>query len=79
MDEERLPQQILNWTPPGTRKRGRPKTRWKEGVLRATKECGLREGDWEDRPRWRLCRRTLPYIIERLHTYKKTFFCCMMS
>jgi hypothetical protein len=48
MDEERLPQQILKWTSPGTRKRGRPKTRRKEGVLRVTKECGLREGDWED-------------------------------
>jgi hypothetical protein len=26
MDEERLPQKILNWIPIGRRKRGRPKT-----------------------------------------------------
>jgi hypothetical protein len=25
MDEERLPQRTLNWTPAGRRKRGRPK------------------------------------------------------
>jgi hypothetical protein len=27
---------ILNWEPTGRRKRGRPKTKRKEGVLRAT-------------------------------------------
>jgi hypothetical protein len=35
MDEERLPQKILNWMPTGRRKRWRPKTRLKEGVLTA--------------------------------------------
>jgi hypothetical protein len=36
MDEERLPQKkFLNWIPTGRRKRGRPKTRLKEGVLTA--------------------------------------------
>jgi hypothetical protein len=25
-----------------------------EGVLRAMEECGLQDGDWEDRLRWRL-------------------------
>jgi hypothetical protein len=29
MAEETLPQKILNWTPTGRRKIGRPKTRWK--------------------------------------------------
>jgi hypothetical protein len=41
MDEERLPQNILNWIPSGRRKRGRPKTRWKEVILRALEESGL--------------------------------------
>jgi hypothetical protein len=54
MDEEKLPRKILNWIPAGRRKRGRPKTRWKEGVLRSMEECGLRDEDWEDRLRWRL-------------------------
>jgi hypothetical protein len=40
-DEERLHRHILNWTPTGRRKIGRPKTRWKEGVLRAIEDCGL--------------------------------------
>jgi hypothetical protein len=54
INEEILPQKILNWIRTGRRKRGRPKTRWKEGILRAMIECGLRDGDWEDRLRWRL-------------------------
>jgi hypothetical protein len=29
---------ILNWIPTGRRKRGRPETRWKEGVLRSMEE-----------------------------------------
>jgi hypothetical protein len=33
IEEERLPQNILNWTPTGRIKRERPKTRWKECVL----------------------------------------------
>jgi hypothetical protein len=44
MNEERLPHEILNWIPIGRRKRGIPKTRWKEGVLRAMEECNLRDG-----------------------------------
>jgi hypothetical protein len=35
MDEEILPQQILSRIPTGRRKKGRMKTRWKEGILRA--------------------------------------------
>jgi hypothetical protein len=38
--EERLPQQILNWDTYWKKEK-----RWKEGVLRAMKECGLRDGD----------------------------------
>jgi hypothetical protein len=76
--EERLPQKILNWIPTGRRKRGRPKTRWKECVLRAMEECGLRDGGWEDRLRWRLGverrRRTTTYSY--IHT--KTFEICVV-
>jgi hypothetical protein len=39
MDEYCL--KIFNWILTGRGKRGRPKTRWKEGVLRAMEECGL--------------------------------------
>jgi hypothetical protein len=65
MDEERLPRKILNWIRIGRRERGRPRTRWKEGVLRAMKECGLQDGQWEDRLRWRLG-------VERLHRSRGT-------
>jgi hypothetical protein len=59
MDEERLPQIILNWIPAGRRKIGRPKTRWKS--------CGR---IWSTK--WRLggqtsleigCQKKLPYVI----------------
>jgi hypothetical protein len=54
MGEEKLPQTVLNWIPTGRTKSGRPKTRWKEGILIAMEECGLRDGDWENRLCWRL-------------------------
>jgi hypothetical protein len=55
MDGERLYQNILNWTPNERRKRERPKSKWKEGVLREScGRSGLRDetgrtdfdGDW---------------------------------
>jgi hypothetical protein len=52
MDEERLPQCILNLIPAGRRKRGRPKDGKK--AYSVMEECGLRDADWEDRLRWRL-------------------------
>jgi hypothetical protein len=73
MSEERLPQKILNWTPTGRRKRGRPETRWKKGVLRAMKEFGLRNGDfygdWVSRG-VEIRHRTATYI----HIYTKMAF-----
>jgi hypothetical protein len=41
MDEERLPQKILNWILTGIRKRGRPKARRREGILKVMEESGL--------------------------------------
>jgi hypothetical protein len=71
MDEERLPQKILNWIRTERRKRGRPKTRWKEGVLTAMEECGLRDGDWEDILRWRLGDEIRSHMSHNdyIHTY----------
>jgi hypothetical protein len=43
LNEERLPQKMLNWTPTGTRKRRGQKTRWQQGVLTAVKDF---VGDW---------------------------------
>jgi hypothetical protein len=59
MEEESLPQKILNLTPTGSGKSGRSKGRWKEDVLKAMQEC-LRHREWEDRVCWRL-------LVERRH------------
>jgi len=32
MEEERLPKEVRKWSPPGRRKRGRPKLTWAEGI-----------------------------------------------
>ena len=37
----------------GRRRRGRPKFRWKDNVLKDMQEKGLREQDAQDRRRWR--------------------------
>jgi hypothetical protein len=53
MPGNRLPLKILEWEPEGTRRRGRPKERWIDGVRRGMTNHGLTEEDSRDRDRWR--------------------------
>jgi hypothetical protein len=53
MEEGRLPKQIMKWSPPGRRKRGRSKLTWVEGIRGLMGEKGLVEEDWNDRDEWR--------------------------
>ena len=39
----------MKWSPPGRRKRGRPKATWAEGIRGLLGEKGLIEEDWNDR------------------------------
>jgi hypothetical protein len=52
MNDERWPKKVLNWNPPGRRKRGRPPETWMKQVWRDMEERNLAEGDWRDRGRW---------------------------
>jgi hypothetical protein len=49
----RLPLKVLEWEPEGTRRRGRPKERWIDGIRRSTTNHGLTEEDTRDTDRWR--------------------------
>jgi hypothetical protein len=42
MPGNRLPLKVLEWEPEGTRRRGRPKERWTDGVRRSMTNHGLR-------------------------------------
>jgi hypothetical protein len=53
MEEGRLPKQVMKWSPPGRRKRGRPKLTWWKGFEDCWGEKGLVEEDWNDRDEWR--------------------------
>jgi len=53
MEESRLPKEDTKWSPPGRRKRGRPKLTWVEGIRGLMGEKGLMEEDWNDRDNWR--------------------------
>jgi hypothetical protein len=53
MENGRLPIEVMKWRPPGSRKRGRPKLSWAEGIRGLTGEKGLMEEDWNDRSNWR--------------------------
>jgi hypothetical protein len=53
MPGNRLPRKILEWEPEGTRRRGRPKERWIDGVRRSMTNHGLTEWDTRDTYRWR--------------------------
>jgi hypothetical protein len=53
MPGNRLPLKILEWEAEGTRRRGRPKERWIDGVRRGMTNHRLTEEDTRDRDRWR--------------------------
>ena len=53
MEEGRLTKKVMNWSPPGRRKRGRSKLTWAEGIRGLVGEKGLMEEDWNDRGNWR--------------------------
>jgi len=53
MEEGRLPKEVMKWSPPGRRKRGRPKLTWTEGIRGLMGEKGLIEEDWNERGNWR--------------------------
>jgi len=43
----------MKWSPPGRRKRGRPKATWAEGIRGLFGEKGLIEEDWNERDKWK--------------------------
>jgi len=49
MEEERLPKEILEWSPPGRRKRVRPELTWAEGIKGLMGGKGLMEEDCNER------------------------------
>jgi len=53
MEEGRLPKKGMKLSPPGRRKRGRPKATWAEGIRGLMVEKGLMEEDWNDRDKWK--------------------------
>lgn len=52
-EEGHLGRRMLDMDLPGTRRRGRPKTRWKDAVERDLNWTGLTQEDSGDRGRWR--------------------------
>ncbi|XP_030763703.1 uncharacterized protein LOC115888211 [Sitophilus oryzae] len=54
MEHQRWPYRIYSWSPPGKRKRGRPRRSWNEAIRRAMEDRNLEEEDVLDRNRWRL-------------------------
>ena len=52
MEEGRLPKEVIKWSPPGRRKRGRPKLTCAEGIRGLMGEKGLMEEGWNDRDKW---------------------------
>ena len=53
MEEGRLPKEVLKWSQPGRRKRGRPKLTWAEGIRGLVGEKGLKKEDWNDSSNWK--------------------------
>ena len=53
MEEDHVVKRVMTKAIPGKRKRGRPKTRWKDVCKRDMQTVGLREGDARDRAYWK--------------------------
>ena len=53
MEEGRLPKKVMEWSPPGRRKRGKPKLTWAEEIRGLMEEKGLMEEGWNDRDTWK--------------------------
>ena len=66
-DNEHILRKVLRADIPGKRKRGRPKTRWKDACHRDLKSTGLRAGEETDRAMWR---RKITIIPATLHDGK---------
>ena len=56
MDPTRLPKITINWKPEGSKKRGRPRRTWKDGIYTATSErdTSIRMGEWNNRRQWNM-------------------------
>lgn len=54
MADTRLPKKVLEWVPPGRRRRGRPAKRWVEGIHEEMERCQLPEDLYHDRFLWRI-------------------------
>ena len=71
MPNERPPKVALNWTPPGKRKAGRPRTTWRRTVTPELQELGYTIGQAQhlakDKVKWRkLVTAYVPYGMKRM-------------
>ena len=53
LDQERLPTRILEWCPPGRRRKERPRKSGMQEVTTGMRERGIDDLEWVDREGWR--------------------------
>ena len=54
MNEERLPRKILEWYPPGRRRKERPRNSWLQELKPGMREKGINSMEWIDKQEWRI-------------------------
>jgi hypothetical protein len=70
MTDERIPKRTLEMKLRGRRPRGRPRTRWRDQVMRDVEKRGKKwmqvkqDREWEDRDRWRFLCNSQPKKLE---------------
>ena len=51
--ERYMAREVMEMEIPGNRRRGRPRTKWKDKIAEDMREKQLRDGDYNDRNKWR--------------------------
>ena len=81
MPGDSIPKVALRWTPPGKRKRGRPKMTWRQTVMAELREMGLSRMRFRPQPRTGPCGETLlwPCVPEGTKRISKKLNTCIVS
>jgi hypothetical protein len=68
MEDCRTARQVAEWNLQGKRRRGRPVSTWKDGIMDGMRRRNLKDGECFDRELWR--NKIMPFGLGKLSTHR---------